>query len=136
MDSMKRGVPVLASSYSAWNPCQRRGKREPGGPPPAREPGARAQQPAAPAAAPKQIVGTVKSIGNGKTDSTHPPDAGASVVVQVLDNARILRAEPGQTDLKDAAKISMAEVQAGDRILVLVRVVPTAPAMWLRRWWP
>jgi hypothetical protein len=61
-------------------------------------------------------VGTVKSIsGNIIVLST---DAGSDVSVQVQDATKLLRIAPGQTDLKDATPIQLADIQPGDRILV------------------
>jgi hypothetical protein len=71
-----------------------------------------AQEPAAAIAKP---VGTVQSVaGNSITLTT---DAGATVNVVVGDATRMARIAPGQKDLKDAAVIKLADVQAGDRIM-------------------
>ena len=76
--------------------------------------GAAQAQPAAnPAARP---VGTVKTI-LGKT-IVLTTDAGAEVSIQVQDDARLLRIEPGEKDLKNAVPLQLADVQVGDRILV------------------
>lgn len=73
-----------------------------------------AQQPAPnPATRP---VGTIKSI-SGKT-IVLATDAGAEVTVQVQDDARLVRVEPGEKDLKNAAPLQLQDLQAGDRILV------------------
>jgi hypothetical protein len=83
----------------------------------------RGQATAQPGAAARQL-GTVKAIsGNSITLTT---DAGAQVTVQVADGARVLRVEPGQTTLKDAAPIHLQDLQPGDRILV--RGQPSADA--------
>jgi hypothetical protein len=63
-----------------------------------------------------RALGTVKSV-SGKT-LTLTTDAGADVTVLVQDAARLLRIEPGQTDLKDAAPLQLQEIQPGDRLLV------------------
>jgi co-chaperonin GroES (HSP10) len=69
-----------------------------------------AQQPAA-----TRALGAVSRIhGNVITMKT---DAGAEISVTVADTARVVRLEPGQTDLKAAAPVPLAEIQAGDRIL-------------------
>jgi Domain of unknown function (DUF5666) len=61
-------------------------------------------------------VGTIKMVsGNTITLAT---DAGTEVTVQVPDGTRMLRVEPGQTSLKDAAPIHLTDLQPGDRILV------------------
>ena len=64
----------------------------------------------------KQVVGTIKAI-NGKT-ITLTSDAGANVFATVSDSTRIVRVEPGQTDLKTAVPLTFEELQTGDRILI------------------
>lgn len=61
-------------------------------------------------------VGTIKTI-TGKT-IVLTTDAGAEVTVQVQDDARLVRVEPGEKDLKNAAPLQLQDLQAGDRILV------------------
>jgi hypothetical protein len=76
--------------------------------------GQQAQQPAPnPATRP---VGTIKTIA-GKT-IVLTTDAGAEVTVQVQDDARLVRVEPGEKDLKNAAPLPLQDLQVGDRILV------------------
>jgi hypothetical protein len=76
--------------------------------------GQQAQQPAPnPATRP---VGTIKTI-TGKT-IVLTTDAGAEVTVLVQDDARLVRVEPGEKDLKNAAPLTLQDLQAGDRILV------------------
>jgi hypothetical protein len=76
--------------------------------------GQQAQQPAPnPATRP---VGTIKTI-TGKT-IVLTTDAGAEVTVQVQDDAKLVRVEPGEKDLKNAAPLPLQDLQAGDRILV------------------
>jgi hypothetical protein len=61
-------------------------------------------------------VGTIKTI-TGKT-IVLTTDAGAEVTIQVQDDARLVRIEPGAKDLKNAAPLQLEDLQAGDRILV------------------
>lgn len=61
-------------------------------------------------------VGTIKSI-TGRT-ITLTTDTGSELAVLVQDSARLLRVEPGQKDLKDAAVLDLQDLQAGDRLLV------------------
>jgi len=76
--------------------------------------GQQTQQPAPnPATRP---VGTIKSI-TGKT-IVLTTNAGPEVTVQVQDDARLVRVEPGEKDLKNAAPLQLQDLQAGDRILV------------------
>jgi hypothetical protein len=76
-----------------------------------------AQQAQPPASNPAtRPVGTIKSI-SGKT-IVLTTDAGAEVIVQVQDDARLVRVEPGEKDLKNAAPLPLQDLQAGDRILV------------------
>lgn len=61
-------------------------------------------------------VGVIKSIsGNSITLAT---DSGAEISVHLLDNARKMRVEPGQKDLKSATPIELSDLHPGDRILV------------------
>ena len=74
-----------------------------------------AQTTAATSATARQI-GTVKAVsGAGITLTT---EAGQQVVVNVADGARILQIEPGSKDLKTAQTITLADIAAGDRVLV------------------
>lgn len=61
-------------------------------------------------------VGVVKSI-NGKS-LVIKPDSGTDVNVTLTDDARLLRLEPGQTDLRSAQTITIDQIQPGDRLLV------------------
>lgn len=62
-----------------------------------------------------RVVGAVKSIdGNTVTLTT---DAGAEVKVTLQPTTRLLRMEPGQTDLKSATPIQLTDLQVGDRLL-------------------
>ncbi len=73
-------------------------------------------QPVAGQAAAAKSVGTVKAI-SGKT-ITLTAEGGSDIAVVVQDGARLLRIEPGQKDLKDAAPLQLQDLQPGDRILV------------------
>ena len=69
----------------------------------------------APAATAK-AVGTVKSAsGNSITLSA---EGGSEITIIVQDGARLLRIEPGEKDLKNAAPLQLQDLQPGDRILV------------------
>ncbi len=76
------------------------------------------EQGAAASVAPKvaPVVGTVKAIAGAAI--TLATDAGAEWKITVADDARILRVPTGSKDLKAAAPIQIADLQAGDRILV------------------
>jgi uncharacterized membrane protein YgcG len=69
-----------------------------------------------PAAGSAKAVGTVKAA-SGKS-ITLAVEGGSEITVVVQDNARLLRLEPGQTDLKAAAPLQLEDLQPGDRILV------------------
>ncbi len=61
------------------------------------------------------VVGVVKAV---KGDTiTLATDAGSEISVVVQPATRLMRLEPGQTDLKSAAAIQLSEVQVGDRML-------------------
>jgi len=67
--------------------------------------------------APKRtrVVGVIKSInGNAITLAT---DAGSEVNINIQPTTKLVRAEPGQSDLKTAAAIQLNDIQVGDRML-------------------
>jgi hypothetical protein len=74
-----------------------------------------AQPPASQAAA-ARALGTVKTI-SGKS-VTLTTDTGSEVNVTLQDDARLLRVEPGEKDLKNAVPLALQDVQPGDRVLV------------------
>ena len=74
-----------------------------------------AQDAAAPAAKPVTFLGTVQTL-SGNT-LTVKSDAGATMQVTVEENARLLRIEPGQKTLTGASPFSLADLQAGDRVM-------------------
>jgi len=62
-----------------------------------------------------RAVGTIKSIdGNTLTLTT---DTGTQMKVILQLTTRLLRMEPGQTDLKSAPSIAVGDLQVGDRLL-------------------
>ncbi len=71
-----------------------------------------------PQAAPtvKQQVGTIKSITDNVIVLT--TDANGNITVTVRGNAKMVRVEPGQTNLQGAVAMELGELQVGDRILV------------------
>lgn len=60
-------------------------------------------------------VGKVKAINGDAVVIT--TDSGAEITITFTDSARILRAAPGQTDLKSAPGIQISDIQVGDRML-------------------
>ena len=62
------------------------------------------------------MVGAITAISGNAI--TVKPDSGADVSVAVQDGAQLVRVAPGQTDLKNAPKIQLSDLQVGDRILV------------------
>ena len=72
--------------------------------------------PATPAPKSPPALGTIKTIsGNTLTLTT---DAGTEIKVVVSADAKLIRVPPGSKDLKEAAPLQFADLQAGDRILV------------------
>ncbi len=78
-----------------------------------------AQTAAQPAAGTARQIGTVKSVSG--TALTIATDAGAAVDMTLSDNARIQQLAPGSTDLKTAQPATAADINAGDRILVMTK---------------
>jgi len=70
---------------------------------------ASAQAPAA------KVIGTVKSVSGSGVVVTL--DSGADANVTFAANARIVRATPGQADLKSAPPIQVSDIQPGDRLV-------------------
>jgi hypothetical protein len=62
-----------------------------------------------------RAVGTVTSVGTQQV--TLKTDSGQTVIVEVQDSTRILRATTGQKSLADAPAIRLTDVRAGDRML-------------------
>lgn len=63
-----------------------------------------------------KVVGTVQSISGNSLIVLS--DAGATSGVAVEDATKLLQIEPGKTDLKEAAPLSLSDLQPGDRVLV------------------
>jgi len=61
-----------------------------------------------------KAVGTVKSTTS--TSVVLTTDSGSDLTVTFTDSARIVRAAPGQTDLKSAPQIAISDIQIGDRV--------------------
>jgi hypothetical protein len=62
-----------------------------------------------------KFLGSIKAI-NGST-ITLAPDGGQELQV-TLQNAKMVRIAPGEKDLKNAAPVTLQELQVGDRVLV------------------
>jgi hypothetical protein len=60
-------------------------------------------------------MGTVKSVSGNSVVVTL--DSGSDTTITFAANARIVRATPGQTDLKSAPPIQVSDIQAGDRLV-------------------
>lgn len=76
----------------------------------------------------QNILGSVTAIDQEFV--TISPASGAPAKVQVPSDAQIVRTAPGQKDLKDATRITLKDVQVGDRVLARARPASAdAPAM-------
>ncbi|HXY52296.1 MAG TPA: DUF5666 domain-containing protein [Terriglobales bacterium] len=64
-----------------------------------------------------RVVGTIKAI-EGNSITLASDEGGATLYVTVRDTTRLLRVAPGEKDLKNAQPANLADLQAGDRILV------------------
>jgi hypothetical protein len=60
-------------------------------------------------------VGTIKAVSGNTITLT--ADSGGELVVQAGPNAKVLRVEPGQRDLKAATAILFSDLKAGDRVI-------------------
>ena len=73
-------------------------------------------QTSAPAAA-VNTIGVVTKIDAAARQITLKTDAGAEVAVTVQANAGFRKIAPGETDLRNAATIAIADINPGDRVL-------------------
>lgn len=62
-----------------------------------------------------KVMGTVKSVSGQTVVVTL--DSGTDTTITFAANARIVRATPGQTDLKSAPAIQVSDIQPGDRVV-------------------
>src|SRR5579862_3662704 len=69
-------------------------------------------------------VGTIKSIVG--TTVTITTDTGAAASVNVQPTTKIVRVEPGQTDLKNAVPLELKDLQVGDRVFIRWKASDTA----------
>src|SRR5438552_1542630 len=67
---------------------------------------------------PKSVLGTITSFDKDGKSLQVKPENNAPVAVKLLANTVLQRIAPGETDLKNAAAITTAEVNMGDRVLV------------------
>jgi hypothetical protein len=69
-------------------------------------------------------VGAIKSIVG--TTVTITTDSGAAAGVNVQPTTKIVRVEPGQTDLKNAVPLELKDLQVGDRVFIRWKASDTA----------
>ena len=69
------------------------------------------------ASASSRVVGTIQAI-EGNSITLAPDEGGATFHVTLQAATRLLRVAPGEKDLKNAQPAHLADLQAGDRILV------------------
>jgi hypothetical protein len=82
-----------------------------------------------PAASRAQISGTVTSVDADAKQLSLKSDKGEAVSVTTTDRTRILRIPPGETDPQKGSKITLAELNAGDRA-VIIGPAPADPKTW------
>ena len=62
------------------------------------------------------VIGEVAAVDAGAKQMFVKTDAGSVVVVMVADNTIFMRVPPGESTLDKAARVTFAEVSAGDRV--------------------
>ena len=82
-----------------------------------------------PAASRAQISGTVTSVDADAKQLSLKSDKGDVVSVTTTERTLILRIPPGETDPKKGSKITLAELNAGDRA-VIIGPAPADPTTW------
>jgi hypothetical protein len=70
----------------------------------------------APAPSVARRIGVIKAVSGN--DITLAPESGSEITAIVQPNARLLRLNPGEKDLKNATPIQLQDLQAGDTIRV------------------
>lgn len=95
--------------------------------------------PAAPAAqatdagiTPNGVIGEVAAIDMSAKQLFVKTDAGSVVVVGVADSTTYMRLPPGESSLTKAAKSTLAEISAGDRVFARGKVADDRKAMLAR----
>jgi len=75
-----------------------------------------AQDASSQSATTSRALGTITAISSQTI--TMKTDAGSELTVTVNDATKFLQLKPGQTSLKDALPLTLADLKAGDRILI------------------
>jgi len=65
-------------------------------------------------------VGTIRAISSDSM--TVGTDSGAEVKIQIPAEIKVFRVPPGSKDLKEAVSIALSDLQAGDRVLVRLKL--------------
>ena len=63
-----------------------------------------------------RVIGTIKAINGNSLTIT--PSSGAEITATVQPNARIMKLEPGEKDVKNATPIQLTDLQVGDTVRV------------------
>lgn len=74
-----------------------------------------------------RVIGTIKAI-NGNS-LTVAPSSGPEITAVVQPNARILKLEPGEKDVKNASPAQMQDLQVGDTVRVRGFAAPGATSI-------
>ncbi len=64
-----------------------------------------------------RVIGEVTAVKTADREIALKTDAGAAVAVKLTEKTLYLRVPPGEKDLKKAARITLEDVAAGDRVL-------------------
>jgi hypothetical protein len=68
----------------------------------------------------KSVLGTVSAVRTTAGEIEVKPESGDAVVVKVTSATTAKKVAPGQTDLSKAETITVADIGAGDRVLVTI----------------
>jgi hypothetical protein len=69
-----------------------------------------------------RVIGEVTAVNASAREIALKPDSGGAVTVKLTDKTVYLRVPPGEKDLKKAARITLDDVGAGDRVLARGRM--------------
>ncbi len=75
---------------------------------------------AAVAQVPSRVVGTVTSVNPDLSGAEIKPDKAPAVAVHFVDSTVAQKVAPGEKDLKNAERVQLSDISAGDRVLVVL----------------
>ena len=95
-------------------------------------PAAPPQQATSTSQAQVRLLGEVTATDEGGHTITLKTDDGKTATVVVAPNARVLKVRPGERDIRQAEKITLADIREGDRVAVRAQAAGDPPTVTAR----